>query len=787
MKRFKLLIGACVVVLLLVVAAVGALFLKPVQKAIFLNIASSSEGVQDVTLNSIQVGFDGIELEQLAFKTPAGTFTIGSASLDAPLMSFINQPRTEIRNLVLGDVVVDLSDAKPGSEEETREPSSAAVTLPALSDFTVFETVSILQSSGDVQVILSEDEVIDLDLKLVNVLPGQKGKLTFGWDWAQPSFLAESAKERAVFGNLSADIALDATGALTSIDLDTALGAKLDAREGTPVSLSMMLKDGNDTLLAESQLNYLSADEQSVPVVSGSLTIPANLERFIFRGSVAGDTSEMQTLWTLLGIADPGLTLDTELAAEFYQKSGRLISELKGRAGYGDLQNRFDLVINGNTQPQFQGRVTGFWIGEAEASRSSVELSQLDAKIAAGGAFSGTGNAIFKNAGKSERLKLEARASADPRTPVKLTIDSEVLSISLLQAVAEGIAGSLPEPMGNDDALAPITDNPFLLGRPVHLLGSVGRLVIQEPWSLNDVRLDTRIENGILDLRQADFSFLSGRFANAGKVGFENGLFNLNATSALRDLTVQNAMTTLGFDPIVKTTLQGDVTWGATAATMPELIEKMGMSWSFKASEGSIDIPQSNILRQIRGKAQLGNLVGSILPGQRYLGDFSKILDYADVIELEELSFDGQRGADGKVAVDKLELKGADFYAQVAGGIRSGSWSDILNSALRLQLNMGAKGDVAALAKNIGLSEGRARDGYELWGKVPFSVTGTLERLDFRSLQTWALNALQGKAVSGLIGEKPAETGKPTDPKKQEAEEIKRQATGLLNGLLNGL
>ena len=104
---------------------------------------------------------------------------------------------------------------------------------------------------------------------------------------------------------------------------------------------------------------------------------------------------------------------------------------------------------------------------------------------------------------------------------------------------------------------------------------------------------------------------------------------------------------------------------------------------------------------------------------------------------------------------------------------------------------LGAKGDVAALAKGIGLSEGRVRDGYELWGKLPFSVKGSLENPDFSSLQSFALKMLQGKAVSGLLGEGSRKSDKPTQNEQPQAvdavQELKRQATELLDGFLNGL
>ena len=119
----------------------------------------------------------------------------------------------------------------------------------------------------------------------------------------------------------------------------------------------------------------------------------------------------------------------------------------------------------------------------------------------------------------------------------------------------------------------------------------MGRLIIEEPWSLDQVEIDTRIDDGVLDLNKMDFSFLSGRFSNAGVIGYVDSGFKLKADSKLRGLTVQSAMTTLGFEPIVETTLHGDEMGcyiaidGWACGGDERRVELLG-------EEGRIDIPE---------------------------------------------------------------------------------------------------------------------------------------------------------------------------------------------------
>ena len=107
-------------------------------------------------------------------------------------------------------------------------------------------------------------------------------------------------------------------------------------------------------------------------------------------------------------------------------------------------------------------------------------------------------------------------------------------------------------------------------------------------------------------------------------------------------------------------------------------------------------------------------------------------MDYADVVKLR--SFRRKRDSAGAVSIDKLEMKGADFYADVSGEIE---WlADILNSAARMRLNLGSKGQVSELAKQIGLTEGRLRGITSCGGRYPSRYQVLWERLDYSAMRT---------------------------------------------------
>ncbi|MEM7673695.1 MAG: hypothetical protein AAF212_10170, partial [Verrucomicrobiota bacterium] len=511
------------------------------------------------------------------------------------------------------------------------------------------------------------------------------------------------------------------------------------------------------------------------------------LDKVKYRGQLSLDSQTLSPLMEVLEMTLPDFQIDSELAVEFKQESGAIIAESRGSANYGDLSNRFDLLLNGVVKPEFRGRVTGYVTSTAGDSGARVELSGIDASLAPDTALRALANLNMSHSGETERLKLQALIPSDSNLPVSFSFASDDISIPVLQSVSDEFLASLPE-TSSESSEPPSVSNPFEVERPIQLSGKIGRLVINEPWSLDAVELDTRIAEGSLKLNKMDFNFLSGRFANSGVVGFQDGGFALDAKSNLQHLAVASAMTTLGVEPIVDTTLGGDVTWLAEAESMQGLIDNLHVGWDFQAPAGTINIPESKIMRSVRGATQAASLLGTFLPGQGYLGNFSKIVDKADVVELSEVNFSGQRTGTGSIKIQQLELKGSDFYAQVAGDIRSKSWSDILESAARFQLNLGSKGEVSELANQIGLIDGRVRDDYELWGKMPFSITGTLQTLNFGTLQDWALDKVVGSSKSALTGRGSSNAESGQDASGESAsEQITREAQRVLGGLLESV
>ncbi|MGB0372204.1 MAG: hypothetical protein ACPGN3_12795 [Opitutales bacterium] len=789
MKPLKFVLIGFAICLVLILCGIGSLFLAPVQKSLFLTYANNSGELRELSLDAIEIDLEGIEFENLSFETDAGKFSFEFLSVDAPLLEFVNSPSAEITDFEFDGVVLDFSEQfseEVSVPEENVEADPTPIVLPSLAEIDIFEQLNIKQGSGDVTVVLSDAESMRLDYTVRDLAPGKEGRIAINWAWTQPGFVAHLGDDRQVGGSLAFGARLDPNGVLIALNSIAELGLTLDGQVSNSARLISSLKDSDDGFLLDSRLVYMANDEENSDLLAGSLEFPRNLGKFTYRGTLALDSELLSPILQLLQIAVPSFQVNSDIAVEFNKGNGAVIAESRGSARYGDLSNQYDLVLNGQSGDAFQGRVTGYLASNAGESGSRLELSEIDAMIEKDSSVRAVANVIFAHAGKQERLKLSAMIPGDAQKPLGFDINSDTLSVPHLQTVADALVASLPE-TSNSESPSGEPGNPFDVGRPVQLSGKVGRLVIEEPWSLDTVELNTRIENGALDLRKMDFNFLSGRFSNAGVIGFKEGKFGLDAKSNLRGLTVGSAMTTLGFNPIVDTTLGGDVQWTAQAESMSGLIGNMRLGWNFRAEEGSINIPESDIMRSLRGATQAASIIGTFLPGQNYLGNFSKIVDKADVVKLDQINFSGERSQEGALKIEQLELKGTEFYAQLAGDIRSTNWSDILEAAARFQLNVGSKGEVSELADQIGLSEGRVRDGYQLWGKMPFSITGTLEQLNFGTMQEWALGKVIGSPKKALT-RKNTEDPDPQKPAVESAtEQIKREAERVLGGLLNSV
>ena len=787
MKRRKPILIGCAVGLVAFLVCLALLAVPAVQKSIFLKLISGSDVVTAVDVGSLKIGFGGARLQDLSFETEDAVFHLKDFELEGSVIELALGDEKQIQDVKMSGLVLDLS-GREESADANEGAKEAPKILPSLSDVALFKTLIILQGRGDAKVVLSDREVLELTYEIDDIAPAKAATCDMRWTWTEPGMLANDYPGGVLSGEASIALALSSQGVLQGVSVDAQCSLSRDGNALPPFIFNGELKDSLGAYEIDLVLDLAAAGQGPASrLIEGTLKASRDLDKSIYRGEINLDSNVLDGYLSAFGVDIPTSSFSGSIATEYLVSSGALIAELTGSGRYGQVSHRSNLILNGGLLPKPQWRLTGFAAAAADGSDVRLEVSELDLSLDAEGEVEGTSRAIFIAADRKEYIGLALRVPAEEIEPIALMLDSEVISIEHLQAVGAAIASGLPKTEESSESIE--AENPFSTKRPVELGAKISRLIIEDPWSLDAVELDSRIDAGVLKLRKMDFNFLSGRFANVGEVGFASGKYNLLANSNLQGMDIQNTMTSLGLPPIVQTTLNGDVEWQAESATLPGLIDAMKMSWLFTAKEGRIDIPENNIMRGLRGASQVAGILGAIMPGQNYLGNFSKILDYADVVTLEELSFQGQRSDDGAMLVDRLAMKGEDFYADASGVIKSTSWSDVLKAATRLQVNLGAKGDVSQLAAKIGLAEGRMRDGYHLWGKTPFQVSGALEQLDFSSLKDWALSKLTGPAsASGSRSAPPSKsTSEEKTPPSDVSDELRREAGRLLGGFLEAV
>ncbi|MEM7672642.1 MAG: hypothetical protein AAF212_04805, partial [Verrucomicrobiota bacterium] len=323
MKALKIIFVGFAICFVLAILAVASLFTPPVQKSIFLALASAVSDVRDVSIDTIEVDLAGVEIENLKFETDQGTYSVASARFDAPLIDLLTAPRAEISELKLNGFVLDLNDLPKNAEPVPVEPMEpAAFQLPSLTDFDAFERRSVLHGSGDLTIILSESETLKVAFVARDFVPGSEGRLILDWHWAQPAVVASLGEERELAGIFELSAVISSQGVLQRLDMNSELNLAVEGRAVDPLKLAASLEDSNQGLILDSRILFSKAEDSENELLAGVFEIPSKLDKVKYRGQLSLDSQTLSPLMEVLEMTLPDFQIDSELAVEFKQESG---------------------------------------------------------------------------------------------------------------------------------------------------------------------------------------------------------------------------------------------------------------------------------------------------------------------------------------------------------------------------------------------------------------------------------------------------------------------------------
>lgn len=180
--------------------------------------------------------------------------------------------------------------------------------------------------------------------------------------------------------------------------------------------------------------------------------------------------------------------------------------------------------------------------------------------------------------------------------------------------------------------------------------------------------------------------------------------------------------------------------------SIPEALQSAETDLALEATNGrltlfDLEMPAANA-------AMIGlNLIGRGNPGGRFEA-LSEAIPYFNEISFDSLELDLKRSAAGKIDLSTLALAGPFLNIRGSGSVSPGNWQDMLTRPMSMQLQMGAKGELATHLQPLGLIEPNpAPSGYFPLTRS-IDLGGTLENPDAASLQRLLVDA----ALKSLTG-----------------------------------
>lgn len=181
-------------------------------------------------------------------------------------------------------------------------------------------------------------------------------------------------------------------------------------------------------------------------------------------------------------------------------------------------------------------------------------------------------------------------------------------------------------------------------------------------------------------------------------------------------------------------------------------LQVTGKSGVFRALSADLS---DKVQRTQSTVAAIGGIIGAVTGKQEYadmanktqiLGDIAKALAE---IPFDQLNVTASRGADLNLVLKDFTLISPEVRLTGGGAIRYVEGTPLLAQPLSVELNLGARGQLADLLKRAGLLEARADNlGYAAF-VTPIKVAGSLAKTDTTELRNALLNSALEK--SGLL------------------------------------
>ena len=737
--------------LFLVILCMGVLLIPAVQKPMVRAIVATY--VDDVVIENLSIGPGGVSIQGAHFKQGSVVAGIEDAELDVRWTDTMSTGRLvvetlNVTGLRLETLPTSLNESNDLEAAESQDAGPPDMTQ-LLGSLGLAQWMSV--GSGSLEMLLkTEQGSLDLSLRVRDWEPGSRGQINADWHYEKNEY--NQGMLDSLAGELEGFVELDGEGVFTAGEVSGTFQGK--GVDDLPLSGEYGLDLTSVTVDGAVQVTlatHTSLSGRTYELFQGKAFLPTEQPRIRFEGESKFDSGDLKPLLAALGQELSPVVVSSRLEGVYDFLTGGLTVDVEGDLDSPDLASGYRISVNGAMLDDMGMRITGTARNRLKSTDERLDVDRMDLLWNARQGIAGGARVRVSDGDKmSQAVNLNVSVPADVAFPVRMEARADKIYYASLGKAIGGFVSALPQQNTIEPEAAeqvPV-DGPWF-PRDLEVVLEVNRLNINNVFGLDNVGARVVASGSQVRLEDGRFQFLDSNVTQAATLTRVDDRFVLDGEAALRGLSARSVLSQLGGAQLVDADFGGTFKFSSEASDLSLLSESLNINWDLLAKDGQIAVPAQGMFNSIRSGTRL--VAGlSFLPGQSYLGNFERIVRRLEEVGFETFSFKGKRAANGLFKIDQAELKGHDFYAELKGQVNSSNWTDLMSSAMRMGLTLGAKGEVADWAKNIGMSEGRMRGDYALWSKLPFSIRGTLENPNFDAVRSWALKLVKGKATQFL-------------------------------------
>ncbi len=209
-------------------------------------------------------------------------------------------------------------------------------------------------------------------------------------------------------------------------------------------------------------------------------------------------------------------------------------------------------------------------------------------------------------------------------------------------------------------------------------------------------------------------------------------------------------------DPKAKVPLEGNFSISGTTsgrgANMDDMIGRVPFDFKLTSSGGTIyvlamvDKGSGAALTGLSVVSGVTGILGGILGGkapnvQQFSQTVSQLTTLFDKIQYSSMTFEATRGADRNINLTQLNVQSTDIVVNGSGRITYRKGTPIPEQPLSVNVQLGVKGNPAALLSTLRLTQSSAPDANGFILGPQFKVGGTIEKPDYGSFYLMLIQA----------------------------------------------